>query len=104
MHSRKAASVLPEPVGADTSTSRPAAISGQARACAAVGSPNRSRNQASTSGWNGGTAQPFRGRTIGTKRTGIVSRRWMPRSVFVTIVITWKVSPTGTTMRPPGPS
>ena len=52
MANRNAASVFPEPVGADTSTSRPAAISGQPSAWGAVGSPNRPSNQRDTSGWN----------------------------------------------------
>ena len=45
-----AASVLPEPVGAETSTSRPARINGQPWTCGSVGSPYRSANQSATSG------------------------------------------------------
>jgi len=37
MADRKAASVLPEPVGAAISVCRPAAIAGHAAACAGVG-------------------------------------------------------------------
>jgi hypothetical protein len=42
---RKAASVLPDPVGAVTRTSLPDAIKGQAWACAGVGAPNFRSNQ-----------------------------------------------------------
>ena len=38
---RKAASVLPEPVGACTSTCAPVAITGQAASCAGVGAGER---------------------------------------------------------------
>jgi len=38
---RNVASVLPEPVGADTRTSSPAAMRGQASSCAGVAAPNR---------------------------------------------------------------
>ncbi len=41
MAARKAASVLPEPVGAAIRVWRPAWISGQARACGSVGEPKR---------------------------------------------------------------
>src|SRR5215467_3024954 len=52
MQTRKAARVLPEPVGAAISVSRPAAISAQPRACGGVGpSGNRRRNQVRTAGW-----------------------------------------------------
>ena len=47
---RKAASVLPEPVGAAIRTLRPAATCGQARACAGVGAANALSNQAETAG------------------------------------------------------
>ena len=49
---RKAASVLPEPVGAAISTCRPAWIAGQACACAAVGAGKLRSNHAATAGWN----------------------------------------------------
>jgi len=39
-------------VGAETSTSRRAAISGHPSACGSVGSPKRRSNQRRTSGWN----------------------------------------------------
>ena len=49
---RNAVSVLPEPVGAATSVCRPAAIAGQAAACAAVGRRESAcRNQPPTAGW-----------------------------------------------------
>src|SRR4051795_4320101 len=45
MDHRKAASVLPEPVGATTSALRPAAIASQAPTCAGVGAANAASNQ-----------------------------------------------------------
>ena len=47
---RNAARVLPDPVGATTRVSCPAAMASQAAACAAVGSANASRNQVAASG------------------------------------------------------
>src|SRR5262249_2296920 len=49
---RKAASVLPEPVGAAMSTWRCATISGQAARCAGVGASKVRSNQLATAGWN----------------------------------------------------
>src|SRR5215212_3594257 len=49
---RNAASVFPDPVGAETSTFSPAAIAGQALACAAVGRSNERVNQSRTRGSN----------------------------------------------------
>src|SRR3954469_8505148 len=49
---RNAASVLPEPVGADSSTSSPRAIGGQACSWAAVGRSKARRNQSRTCGVN----------------------------------------------------
>src|SRR5690349_8624847 len=49
---RNAASVLPEPVGAESSTSSPRAIAGQACSCAAVGRSNARRNHSRTCGVN----------------------------------------------------
>src|SRR3954447_10363210 len=49
---RKAASVLPEPVGADSSTSSPRAIAGHAWSWAAVGSSKARRNHSRTWGVN----------------------------------------------------
>ena len=48
----KAASVLPEPVGAAISTLRLALIAGQACVCVAVGARKLRSNQAATAGWN----------------------------------------------------
>ena len=49
---RKAASVLPDPVGAAMSVWRPSRIRGQPSRCGAVGSPRRAPNQEATAGWN----------------------------------------------------
>src|SRR5262245_50664932 len=51
MAARKAASVLPEPVGAKISVERPAWISGQPSSCARVGPENVSANHSATAGW-----------------------------------------------------
>ena len=47
---RKAASVLPDPVGAAMRRSVPDAIAGQLRACTSVGEPKRSPNQFAITG------------------------------------------------------
>ena len=47
---RKAASVLPDPVGATINVCWPDAIAGQPSRCAGVGSPNCSRNHDDTAG------------------------------------------------------
>src|ERR1017187_6559745 len=47
---RNAASVLPDPVGAEISTSRPLAISLQPLICGSVGDPKRLVNHSATSG------------------------------------------------------
>src|SRR3954451_22582547 len=52
MADRKAASVLPEPVGAATSVCLPARIAGHASSCAGVGPENAEENHAATAGWN----------------------------------------------------
>ncbi len=52
-HQRKAASVLPLPVGATTSADVPRAMTGQAARCTAVGASNDAANQRRTTGWNG---------------------------------------------------
>lgn len=51
MAARKAASVLPEPVGAATSVERPPRMDGQARRWASVAEPKDRRNHAATAGW-----------------------------------------------------
>jgi len=48
---RKAASVLPDPVGAAIRTLRPARMAGHASRCASVGCANVRSNQAVTAGW-----------------------------------------------------
>src|SRR6516225_4154317 len=53
MQTRKAASVLPDPVGAAIRVWRPAAISSHPAACGSVGpAGKRPSNQARTAGWN----------------------------------------------------
>src|ERR1700761_2376697 len=49
---RKAASVLPDPVGAAMRVWRPALIAGHASACAGVGAAKLAANQLATAGWN----------------------------------------------------
>ena len=59
MHTRNAASVLPDPVGAAISVCRPAAISAHPPACGSVGpAGNRRPNQAATAGWNDSSTRP----------------------------------------------
>src|SRR5207245_4182729 len=65
MQARNAASVLPEPVGAEISVVRPARMCGQPSSCGSVGVPNLLMNQSATSG----CAQE-RGETIGTFYSG----------------------------------
>jgi hypothetical protein len=60
MAARKAASVLPDPVGAAMRVWRPALIAGHASACAAVGSAKLSANQFATAGWNSASTAPDR--------------------------------------------
>src|SRR5687768_11362760 len=59
---KKAASVLPEPVGARMSACSPAAIAGHPSACAGVGSPNVVRNHSRTGGekLSSTTGPPYR--------------------------------------------
>src|SRR5690242_21159511 len=59
MQTRKAASVLPDPVGAAISVWRPAAISCPPAACGSVGpAGKRPWNQARTAGWNDSSTRP----------------------------------------------
>src|SRR5690348_6864927 len=51
MHARKAASVFPEPVGAEISVVRPARMCGHPCSCGSVGVPNRETNHSATRGW-----------------------------------------------------
>src|ERR671911_41728 len=56
MAARNPASVLPEPVGAQTSVCSPATIAGQPPVWASVGPPgNRRSNHTRTAGWNRST-------------------------------------------------
>src|SRR5215469_17096249 len=50
MQMKTAASVLPDPVGAEISVVLPARISGQPCSCGSVGEPNRPKNHPATSG------------------------------------------------------
>src|SRR5260221_7350089 len=60
---RNAASVLPDPVGAMRSVLSPCLMTGQACACAGVGSGNEVRNHSRTAGWNvSRTSLPMRPR------------------------------------------
>ena len=61
MHTRNAASVLPDPVGAAIRVCLPAAISCHPAACGSVGpAGNRRPNQACTAGWNdSSTRSPY---------------------------------------------
>src|SRR5262245_7445800 len=52
MAERKAASVLPEPVGAAIRVWRPSRMAGQPSRCGSVGSPKRPANHSRTAGWN----------------------------------------------------
>ena len=57
MPQRKAANVLPEPVGADSSTCSPEAIAGQACSWAAVGAANARANQSRVAGLKPSSAE-----------------------------------------------
>src|SRR5262245_40222627 len=94
MQTRKAASVLPDPVGAAMRTSRPAAIRGQPSTWAGTGpSGNLRANHCWTSGWNAWSAVmrfslpqaraiiPLRARTRGVKRPTRSSRREAPEAL-----------------------
>ena len=50
MHARNAASVFPEPVGAEISVFIPASMCGQPFSCGKVGAPKRAENQSRTTG------------------------------------------------------
>ena len=71
MATRNPASVLPDPVGAAISVSRPAAMSGQPWAWGSVGpSGNRRRNHSATTGWK--PKRPARLRRTGLREQGPV--------------------------------
>src|SRR5580692_6059043 len=50
MQTRNAASVLPEPVGAEINASRPSRMAGQPWSCGSVGFPNRVSNHSAPRG------------------------------------------------------
>lgn len=60
MPQRKAASVLPDPVGAQISVLAPAAIRGQPAACAGVGPSNERSNQSRVTGLNAASGSDSR--------------------------------------------
>src|SRR5437879_2934824 len=73
MPTRKPARVLPEPVGAAMSVSRPAAMWAQPSSWAGVGpSGNRRANQVATAGWKPSAGSPT---TLGSawNRVGLLS-------------------------------
>src|SRR6202041_1383403 len=51
MQARNAASVLPDPVGAEIKVVRPARMCGQPCSCGSVGVPKRCTNHSATRGW-----------------------------------------------------
>ena len=76
---RKAVSVLPDPVGAATSVSRPAWMAGQAARCAGVGAAKAWRNQAETAGWK--SASGTRLMLSATPRA-LLTRRGLARAIY----------------------
>src|SRR3954469_8582606 len=66
MPHRNAASVLPDPVGAEMSTCSPEAIAGHACSWAGVGAANAAANQSRTAGENWSSAIDFRVRRAAT--------------------------------------
>lgn len=56
MHHRKAASVLPVPVGARISVESPRAMAGQPSSCGRVGAEKTAVNQSRTAGWKSSKA------------------------------------------------
>src|SRR5574341_230301 len=70
MLTMKAARVLPEPVGAEMSVSRPAMISGQPPDWASVGAAKRRSNHARTAGWNW-SRMPIRCRLLPGPDSGV---------------------------------
>ena len=61
MHHRNAASVLPDPVGAQMSVCPPAVMAGQPCACAAVGAANDDSNQERVAGEKAASGDRERG-------------------------------------------
>src|SRR5580692_2246977 len=73
MATRNPVNVLPDPVGEATSTSRPAAIAGQAPDCGGVGPAGKRRaNQLATAGWkrDSGEAVPASGTVVTSLGSG----------------------------------
>src|SRR5580692_5662797 len=73
MATRNPVNVLPEPVGEATSTSRPAAMAGQAPDCGGVGpAGKRLANQLATAGWkrDSGEAAPASGTLLASGGLG----------------------------------
>ncbi len=64
MHQRKAARVLPVPVGAKTSVESPRAMAGQPSVCGRVGPMKTAENQSRTAGWK--RSRAFARGTAGT--------------------------------------
>jgi|GEM_PF-3644115 len=60
MMARKAARVLPVPVGAANSVWSPPAMAGQAAVWIGLGASKSVRNQASTAGWNRASVMEIR--------------------------------------------
>src|SRR2546425_2546501 len=72
MHTRKAARVFPEPVGAAISVSRPAAISRQPPVWGAVGPSGKVRsNHVRTAGWNVSSMRPLYRWQLTTSLVGV---------------------------------
>src|ERR1700749_3488512 len=76
---RNAVSVLPDPVGAATSVSRPAWIAGQAADWASVGPEKVRRNQPETAGWKASMDTLGAGLLDGTGRDGPTHESGAPR-------------------------
>ena len=73
---RKAARVLPDPVGAATRVSRPERMAGQAAVWASVGAWKVALNQSATRGWNAGVGRrAWRGRVQAGTWVGIVTEQ-----------------------------
>src|SRR5438445_7374633 len=71
MQIRNAASVLPEPVGAEIRTSRPARISGQPRVWGSVVRPKRVVNHSEIRGSNAESTASILGRCAAWRQAGV---------------------------------
>ena len=75
---RKAARVFPDPVGADTRTSRPARMAGQASSCGAVAAANRPRNHSAVRGWKSCMPRPVAsGKSVARRDSATSPGRWL---------------------------